>query len=171
MRAMAGPGPRGKVSSDGDRATLTFVRRLDHPMAAVWRALTDPARRAVWFGPTTIDPRVGGAIAMDPEHPPIPAQAKRMTGRILVWDPPYVLEHEWLQGIVEPGVVRYELAPAPDGGGGTILTFTHRGLGLGNARGFVAGTHAHLDRLAAHLDGEPLPAWEARYAEVQPFYQ
>ncbi len=101
---------------------------------------------------------------MDPDDPPMPAGAKHMTGRILVWDPPRVLAHEWRPSIVEPGVVRYE--PAPDGDG-TILTFTHRGLGVRNAHGFVPGTHACLDKPAAHLDGEPLPAWEARYAEVQ----
>jgi Activator of Hsp90 ATPase homolog 1-like protein len=71
-----------------------------------------------------------------------------MTGRILVWDPPHVLEHEWRQGIVEDGVVRYELA---EDGDATVLTFTHRGLGINNARGFIPGTHAFLDRLE--------PAW------------
>ena len=47
-----------------------------------------------------------------------------MTGRILVWDPPHVLEHEWKQPIVEDGVVRYELTADGDG---TLLRFTHRG--------------------------------------------
>ena len=54
-----------------------------------------------------------------------------MTGRILVWDPPNVLEHEWKQPIVEDGVVRYELTADGDG---TLLRFTHRGLGVRNAQ-------------------------------------
>jgi hypothetical protein len=90
-----------------------------------------------------------------------------MSGRILVWDPPRVLEHEWHQAIVEASVVRYELAADGDE---TILTFTHRGLSARNANGFVPGTHAYLDHLVAQLDGAELPAWSQRYAEVPPAY-
>ena len=84
-------------------------------MEAVWAAITDPAERAAWFGETTIDARVCGSIEMDPADPPAPPDLKHMSGRILVWDPPFVLEHEWKQRIVEEGVVRYELAPDGDG--------------------------------------------------------
>ena len=84
-------------------------------------------------------------------------------GRILVWDPPHVLEHEWKQPIVEDGVVRYELTADGDG---TLLRFTHRGLGVRNASGFLGGTHAFLDRLEAYLTGDELPNWAARRLEV-----
>lgn len=100
---------------------------------------------------------------MTPAAPPIPAERKRMTGRILVWDPPHVFEHEWNQRIVEPGVVRYELSPD---GEGTLLRFSHRGLGVRNANGFRPGTHAYLDRLEAHLAGTEIPDWQQRYREV-----
>ncbi len=66
------------------------------------------------MGDTTIDAREGGMMDMIPAAPPIPADQKRMAGRVLVWDPPHVFEHEWNQRIVEPGVVRYELVA--DGG-------------------------------------------------------
>jgi hypothetical protein len=91
-----------------------------------------------------------------------------VTGRILVWDPPHVFEHEWRQRIVEDSVVRYELT---EDGDGTLLTFTHTGLSVTNARGFIPGTHAVLDRLDAHLAGTPTPNWSNRYAEVAPSYQ
>ena len=75
-----------------------------------------------------------------------------MTGRILVWDPPHVLEHEWNQPIVEAGVVRYELHPDGDGhdccGSPTAVSACR------NATGFLAGTQAFLDRLEAHLAGD-----------------
>jgi hypothetical protein len=32
---------------EGDYAIITFVRRLPHPIAAVWAATTDPEHRAV----------------------------------------------------------------------------------------------------------------------------
>lgn len=153
----------GTLTVEGDRAVLTFERRLPFPIDVVWSAITDPAERGQWFGATVIEPRVGGSIDMIATGPPLPDDVKRMTGRILVWDPPHVFEHEWKQPIVEDGVVRYELRRD---GEGTLLRFTHRGLGVRNASGFRGGTHAFLDRLAAHLDGDDLPDWAARKQEV-----
>ena len=153
----------GKLTVDGDRAVLTFERRLSFPVDVVWSAITDPQQRAQWFGETVIDAREGGAIEMVATGPPLPADRMRMTGRILVWDPPNVLEHEWKQPIVEDGVVRYELTADGDG---TLLRFSHRGLGVRNASGFRGGTHAFLDRLEAHLAGVELPDWTARRLEV-----
>lgn len=149
-------------------ATITFARHLPYPVEAVWSALTDPAERAAWFGETTLEPREGGLIGMVPDDPPLPPARKRMTGRILVWDPPRVLEHEWTQQVLrQPGAVRYELTPAD---GGTLLRFTHRGLTVGDANGFIPGSHAYLDRLAAHLAGAEIPDWSTRYSDVEPEY-
>jgi uncharacterized protein YndB with AHSA1/START domain len=78
----------GTLTLDGDTTTLTYRRRLPHPIEEVWAALTEPERRRKWFGETSIEPREGGLIEMMPDEPPVPPDAKRMTGRILVWDPP-----------------------------------------------------------------------------------
>jgi uncharacterized protein YndB with AHSA1/START domain len=154
----------GTLSTDG---TMTFVRRLPYPIATVWAAITDPAQRAAWFGQTTIDGRLGGEIEMMPSGTPAPPEMKRMTGRILAWDPPHLLEHEWRQGIVEDGVVRYQLAADGDE---TVLTFTHRGLSVRNAQGFIPGTHAFLDRLGAYLSRDEIPGWSERYEVLAPSY-
>jgi uncharacterized protein YndB with AHSA1/START domain len=156
-------GREGKLTIDGDRAVLKFERRLSFPIEAVWAAITDPDERVKWFGATKIDGREGGAIDMVADGPPLPPERKRMTGRILVCDPPHVLEHEWKQPIVEDGVVRYELTTDGDG---TLLRFSHRGLGVRNAAGFRGGTHAFLDRLEAHLAGADLPEWTVRRLEI-----
>jgi uncharacterized protein YndB with AHSA1/START domain len=161
-------GRYGALQIDDELAVITFVRRLPHPIEAVWAAITDPAERAAWFGETTVDSRVGGTIEMVPLETPVPIEQKRMTGRILVWDPPFVLEHEWRQAIVEESVVRYELTPDGDG---TLLRFTHRRLGVRNARMFLPGTHAFMDRLESYLGATSLPAWSERYREVAPGYQ
>ena len=149
----------GRVVVDGDRAVLHFERRLPHPVEQVWAAITDPDQRGKWMGRTVIDARVGGTIETVASGPPLPPDRKRMTGRILVWDPPHVFEHEWHQSIVEPGVVRYELQRD---GAGTLLRLSHRGLSVPNANGFRTGTHAFLDRLDALLAGEPPPNWAQR---------
>lgn len=158
---------KGIITLEGDRATITFRRRLSHPIDVVWAALTEPVQRAQWFGPTTLEPREGGKIEMTAEGPPAPPQHRHMHGRILVWEPPRVLEHEWQQSIVGQGTVRYELEADGDE---TILTFIHRGLSPVDAHGFTPGTHAFLDRLEAHLEGAELPNWLQRYDEVQPSY-
>jgi uncharacterized protein YndB with AHSA1/START domain len=157
----------GALAIDGDRAVITFVRHLPYPIEAVWSAIADPDQRACWFGETTLDGRVGGSIEMVPEPPPVPVHQKRMTGRILVWDPPRVLEHEWNQAIVPESVVRYELTPV---GAGTMLHFSHTGLRVSTARGFMPGTHAFLDRLESHLAATSLPDWSTRYREVAASY-
>ncbi len=169
----------GTLTVEGDRATMRFRRRLPHPIEAVWAALTDPARRRAWFGGMTIDPRAGGLVELMPENPPVPPDAKRVTGRILVWSPPApagdagtrprsaVFAHEWRQRIVDDGTVRYELA---EDGDHTVLTLIHEGLSVRNAQGFIPGTHAFLDRLRASLDRGPIPDWGTQYAEVAPAY-
>jgi len=155
----------GRVTVDGDHAVLHFERKLPFSVEQVWVAITDPAHRNRWMGRTTIDPRAGGSIETVASGPPLPPDQKRMTGRILVWDPPHVFEHEWNQPILrgEPGVVRYELQPD---GAGTVLRFSHRGLSVPNASGFRSGTHAFLDRLEALLAGEPLPNWAQRVEAI-----
>ena len=152
----------GELSVHGDMATLRFERRLSHPVEAVWSAITDPAQRSQWLGTTTI---ADGFIETAPNGPPYPPERTKVSGRILVWDPPHVFEHEWRQQILgaNGGVVRYELSPDGDG---TLLRFSHRGLSVPSARGFHPGTHAFLDRLAAQLAGQPLPDWQQRYREV-----
>jgi uncharacterized protein YndB with AHSA1/START domain len=156
----------GRLTIVGDHAMLDFERRLPYPIEAVWKAITDPAERLQWFGQTTIDAREGGFIEMVADGPPVPPEVKRMTGRILVWDPPHVFEHEWKQQIVEDGVVRYELTPDGPDGMATLLRFSHRGLGVRNAGGFRGGTAAFLDRLESYLDGRSLPDWASRRQEI-----
>ena len=98
-------------------------------------------------------------IGADPDRP--------NTGRILTWDPPRVFEHEW-RFMREEAVIRWELAPDGDA---TILRMTHCGFTPRNAGGFAPGWHAYLDRLTAHVDGDPLPDWQERYQQVQPAYR
>ena len=157
----------GTLAVSGEIAVVAFERRLGHPVEAVWAALTAPEELAAWLGPGTLEPRAGGQVSIRTGPGDRPEQQRVMSGRILAWDPPRVLEHEWLQPGLGISVVRYELAPDA---GGTILRLTHRRSVAPGAFGGRAGWHAYLDRLAAHLDGLPVPAWSERRAEVQDAY-
>ena len=157
----------GTVVTSGGLALIAFERRLAHPVDAVWAALTESEQLAAWLGPGSIEPRAGGTVSVRTGPVGRPERQGVMSGRILAWDPPRVLEHEWLQPGLDISVVRYELE---EDAGGTILRFTHRRSVGPGATGGRAGWHAYLDRLAAHLDGSPVPEWAERRAEVQEAY-
>jgi uncharacterized protein YndB with AHSA1/START domain len=159
----------GKVVVEGDHATLVFRRRLLHPPETVWKALTDPDELSGWYMTrATMEGREGGSVDL------VAGPSRlRVTGRILVWDPPRVLEHEWNVAprpelpSGENAVIRWELEPD---GEGTVLRLTHKNLNRLTALGFAPGTHAFLDRLEARLAEKPLPNWQERYREVAPGY-
>lgn len=151
----------------GEIAVIAFERRLAHPVEAVWAALTESDQLAAWLGPGTVEPRAGGRVAIRTGPADRPGRPPVMSGRVLAWDPPRLLEHEWLQPGLDLSVVRYELEADA---GGTILRLTHRRSEIPGVFGGRAGWHAYLDRLAAHLDQLPVPAWSERRAEVQAAY-
>ena len=156
----------GTMVVTGDVALISFERRLRHPVERVWAALADPGERSAWLGPGTMEPHIGGAVSIHTGPQDQPVMHRAMTGRVLAWDPPHVLEHEWVQPGLAVSGVRYELEPDADG---TVLRLTHRrsvAAGIGGR----AGWHAYLDRLGAYLGGMPVPPWGARRAEVQELY-
>jgi len=157
----------GALVVAGEIAVISFERRLGHPVEAVWAALTDPKEFAAWLGPGTLELREGGQVSIRTGPADRPERQRTMSGRVLACDPPRVLEHEWIQPGLEISVVRYELEADA---GGTILRLTHRRSVTPGAFGGRAGWHAYLDRLAALLDGLPVPAWSERRAEVQDAY-
>jgi uncharacterized protein YndB with AHSA1/START domain len=153
--------------TSGGIAVVAFERRLAHPVDAVWAALTESDQFAAWLGRGTLEPRVGGEVAIQTGPENRRDLQRAMTGRVLVWNPPRVLEHEWLQPGLGISVVRYELEAVA---GGTILRLTHRRSTAPGAFGGRAGWHAYLDRLTAHLAGLPVPAWSERRAAVEAAY-
>lgn len=157
----------GTLVTTGDIALVAFERRLAHPVATVWAALTESDQLAAWLGRGTFEPHPGGEVALrtGPEHQP--DLQRVMSGRILAWDPPRALEYEWRQPGLDLSVVRYELEPDADG---TILRLTHRRSKTPGAFGGRAGWHAYLDRLTAHLAGLPIPVWSDLRAAVEAAY-
>jgi len=128
---------------DGRRA-LRFERRLAHPVARVWRAVTEPAELDRWF--------VAAAPWTPRLHESFDAYGQR--GEITALDPPHLIAWNW-------GGERFsfELTPVE---GGSVLVFVHffdetRGPGAQHA----AGWESYLNRLAALLGGDELSEEEA----------
>lgn len=50
----------GLIFVNGEEATMTFERHLPRSLEKVWAAITEPEKKARWFGPTTIEPKAEG---------------------------------------------------------------------------------------------------------------
>lgn len=147
----------GVLERHGDRWRLTFVRRLDHPPERVWRAVTEDDGLAAWFPQRIVGARRAGAPLRF-----VTAGDESFEGRMLVFDPPSVMELTW-----GGDVLRIEVVPDGDG---TRLTLTDTFMDQGKAARDAAGWHECLDRLVCALDGRtPLPAGE-RWKAVHPRY-
>ena len=158
---MAATEDLGAFERRGDHIDVRFERRYSRPVETVWSALTDPARLADWMGASHVEPRVGGRFDMmvDGPHP--------MTGRVLVWEPPHVLELAWSNTPAPDSVVRYELAREGDG---TLLIFTHNGMPYANSALMLPGWHDFLARLGTLLDGSDPPRARPGWREMQAIY-
>ncbi|MDP9035680.1 MAG: SRPBCC domain-containing protein [Myxococcota bacterium] len=155
---------------DGERATLIFQRVYRHSPEHVWNAIATAEGLRGWLlcKHARIEGRVGGRIEMVSG----PA-GYSSTGNILAWEPPRMLEYEWIVAPVpemprgEHAIFRYELTPD---GESTHVLVTYRRVTKQTARGFLPGLHAFLDRLEAQLDGEVLPDWMHRFGELRAEY-
>jgi uncharacterized protein YndB with AHSA1/START domain len=156
-----------------NRPTLSFERRLSHPVERVWRAIAEPDELEHWFPSEVVveELGLGAEISFEFEDMPIDA-ASTMTGRVTGFDPPRLLAFTW----GPPGHVdhlRFELEPV-DGGEECVLRMT---VGLGaedKAARDAAGWHVCLDRLERFVSGEDGPAvtgadgdWRTLYQEYE----
>ena len=162
--------PRGTFVDDGHHATLVFRRSYRHTPKQVWDAIATPEGLRGWLMCThaVIEGRVGGRFDLVSGPP-----GYHSTGRILVWEPPRLLEYEWNVEPVpemprgEHAIFRYELTPYEDS---THLLVTYRRIIKQTARGFLPGLHAFLDRLEAQLDGGALPDWVLQFGQLRAAY-
>jgi len=148
----------GVVEREGDTLTLRFERHYPVSVDAVWAALVEPDQLAAWLPEGRLTPGEGGHIDFD--------WGEQGSGRapITTWEPPRLLELEWVETAGPPSRVRIELASAE---GGTRLVLAHSRV-REDAAGNATGWHYYLDALQAHLEGASAPgeaAFEAYWAE------
>jgi uncharacterized protein YndB with AHSA1/START domain len=150
----------GILERRDDEVTVRFTRRLSHPPAKVWRALTQPEHLAAWF-PTTVegDLAPGATLRYNFRDMDLPG----FDGTVLACEPPRLLEFSW-----GDERLRFELTPA---GQDTLLSFSASFAELGRAARDAAGWHVCLDVLACDLAGETAP-WKQddRWRQVNGHY-
>jgi uncharacterized protein YndB with AHSA1/START domain len=148
-------------TDDHGRSVLRIRRRLPHPPAKVWRALTEPAELSRWypFPATEVDLRVGGTIRFDAGDGP---SADRSGGAVMA-AVITELEPERAFGFRVPArqVLANEddnllhFALRPDGDG-CLLEFTHVFHDRPAAASYAAGWDACLTGLDQRLAGRPV---------------
>jgi uncharacterized protein YndB with AHSA1/START domain len=151
----------GAFERRGNHLDMRFERHYPHAIETVWSALTDPARLEDWMGVAQVEPYVGG------RYDTMIGGPQPMTGRILVWQPPNVLEFNWNNADAPDSVVRYELA---GDGKGTRLIFTHKRVLHARSALMLPGWHFLFARLGSLLDGATKPQSKRSWRELQGIY-
>jgi uncharacterized protein YndB with AHSA1/START domain len=149
----------GRLSEQGGRYELRFVRELSHPLGKVWEAVTSPAGLSAWFPFDVVGERATGAplrfVFREGEGP-------EFEGSMVEFTPQSAMELVW----EDDERLRLELEPAA---GGCVLTLINRFDEIGKAARDAAGWHACLDALEASLTGSPIDAMEV-WGAVHPGY-
>lgn len=131
-----------------DQVQVVMERLFEHPSERVWRALTDPAELPNWLAPGEVEPRAGGAARLD-----FGASGVVVDSPVTAFEAERMLEYSWSGPAEAERPLRWELFPA---GEGCRLRLTLR-LPAGEDSGrAAAGFEAHLEMLAAALEGVPV---------------
>lgn len=138
----------GALERKGNRIEARITRRFPYPPQQVWEFLTGSAKLAQWLAPGAIDARVGGLAQLNFVDSGIVIDSE-----ITACEPHRTLCYSWGKFGDPPRPVRWDL---DRDGVGTRLTLT---LGVPSDEDVArscAGWEAHLEMLAAALEGVPI---------------
>ena len=164
MTSTASSGSRilGTLRSADGKGVVRMEDRFDTDIDDLWSALIDPARLARWLGTVEGDLRVGGEYRYH-----FFASGSEGTGRIEECEPPrrLLLAH----GLDQQFVNAIEVTLTADGDQ-TVLIAEERGMPLNLIAAYGAGVQVHIEDLAAHIAGRERCDADARWDELQPYY-
>lgn len=163
QRTGAGDTLQGSLLRAVDGQTVIRMEdRFSTDVEDLWSALTDPLRLARWLAEVEGDLRLGG------EFRACFTSGCESTGRIDVCEPPRRLLVTMRPGQDDQTVIEVEILPAGDQ---TLLILEERGLPLDEVASHGAGWQAHVEDLAAHLEGRRAADWHMRWIELTPAYR
>jgi len=156
-------------------ATLKIERLLPGPIDRIWAYLTDSDLRRQWLASGVMKPEAGSTFELTwrnneldnppPEPRPDTPGHHVQQSRMVAFEPPHRLAYHW----EKVGDVEFTLA---EEGSHVRLTLIHRRIpDAGTLLSVSTGWHAHLDFLAARLNGAVIPPYEEIRAQVKAEYQ
>jgi len=140
--------PLGAITRLDNGFEARLARVLGHDRDAVWRMLTEPQALCQWLAAGTIELRPGGAVRID-----FADSGTVIESTILQFDPPRLIEYSWSSGDEPQRPLCWELIPIKEE---TQLTLTVRLPATEDIAKACAGFDAHLEMLAAALEGVPI---------------
>lgn len=138
----------GEVRRTDNGSEGRLTRRFEHPRDAVWRLMTEESGIAKWIAPGTIEARPGGRVHIDFADSGIVIDSP-----LTVFEPPARLGYSWSSGNEPERPLLFELE---EDGTGTRLALTVKLPAGEDIAKACAGFDAHLEMLAAALEGVPL---------------
>ena len=152
-----------QIRRDGQVIEARLTRPLPHPPTAVWHMLTDNAALAQWLAEGSIELRPGGRVHID-----FGDSGVVIDSTVLDLAPQERLAYSWSNGDQPARPLHWALEAT---GAGTLLALTvtlPAGEDLAKA---CAGFAAHLEMLAAALEGVPAKFPFPLYLEKRTEYQ
>ncbi len=138
----------GLIRHLGDGFEARLERLFEHDRTAVWRMLTEPQALAQWLAPGSIELRAGGAVHID-----FADSGRTIESTVLRLDPQRLIEYSWSSGNEPERPLRWELDAVESG---LRLVLTIRLPATEDVAKVCAGFDAHLEMLAAALEGVPI---------------
>ena len=138
----------GTVKHIGNCFEARIERTLEHDQTAVWKMLTDSSLLPQWLAPGDLSLSKGGSAKLN-----FPESGTDVESVVTDVDPPRLIEYSWssLGGPDRP--LRWELTAVR---GGTRLSLTLRIPDHEDIARTCAGWEAHLEMLAAAMEGVPI---------------
>lgn len=152
----------GSLRSADGRGTVRMEDLFATDADDLWSALTEPRRLAAWIARVEGDLRVGGTFQA------LFTSSWEGPGRVEVCEPSRRLLVTMNPGLEDETVIEALLSPE---GARTRLVIEERGLPVAGLAAHGAGWQAHVEDLAAHLEGHDATPWRDRWAQLAPHYQ
>jgi uncharacterized protein YndB with AHSA1/START domain len=138
----------GRIRRLGDGFEARLERLLEHDRNTVWRMLTESQALVQWLAPGSIELRVGGTVHID-----FADSGRTIESTVLELDSARLLEYSWSSGDEPERPLRWELNAIEKG---TQLVLTLQLPAAEDVAKVCAGFDAHLEMLAAALEGVPI---------------
>ena len=161
-RGSAGSRVKGTLLAADGRGIVRMEDRYDTSIDDLWSALTDPQRLVRWVAKVSGDLRPGGVLRASF------TSGWEGPGRLDECEPPRRLLLTLDPGREDETVIEAELFAEGDQ---TRLVVEERGLPLGELAAHGAGWQAHVEDLAAYLEGRERVDWRQRWIEITPSYR
>jgi uncharacterized protein YndB with AHSA1/START domain len=154
----------GTLGTADGKGVVTVKDSFDIDIEAVWSAITDPSRLAIWWGEVEGDLRLGGEY-----RERVFASGWEGTGRVQACEAPrrLLLLHREPD---QPDEQSIEITLTADGGQTTVV-WEERGMPVAYLAGYGAGIQVHVEDLGAYLAGRERCDAGARMGELFPAYE